>query len=87
MTAGPVSLMPGTARAHSALDRLARENTSGTIVDRKKELSTWADVCQQTTKRGSSVFVHVNNSYAGHAPVTVAQFSSCETARHGDAEN
>jgi uncharacterized protein YecE (DUF72 family) len=44
------------------------------IVDRKKELRSWVDVCQQITKRGSDVFVYVNNHYSGHAPKTVADF-------------
>jgi uncharacterized protein YecE (DUF72 family) len=44
------------------------------IVDRKKELHSWVDVCQQITKRGASVFVYVNNHYSGHAPKTVADF-------------
>jgi uncharacterized protein YecE (DUF72 family) len=42
------------------------------IVDRKKELHSWGDVCQQITKRGASVFVYVNNHYSGHALKTVA---------------
>jgi uncharacterized protein YecE (DUF72 family) len=44
------------------------------IVDRKKELRSWVDVCQQTVKRGVSAFVYVNNHYSGHAPKTVADF-------------
>lgn len=44
------------------------------IVDRKKELRSWVDVCQQTVKRGVSTFVYINNHYAGHAPKTVADF-------------
>jgi uncharacterized protein YecE (DUF72 family) len=44
------------------------------IVNRSKELHRWVDVCQQMTKRGASVFVYVNNHYAGHAPKTVADF-------------
>jgi uncharacterized protein YecE (DUF72 family) len=46
------------------------------IVDRKKELRSWVDVCQSTVKRGASTFVYVNNHYSGHAPKTVADFLS-----------
>jgi uncharacterized protein YecE (DUF72 family) len=44
------------------------------IVDRKKELNRWVDVCQQITKRGAKVYVYVNNHYSSHAPKTVADF-------------
>jgi uncharacterized protein YecE (DUF72 family) len=44
------------------------------IVDRSKELRSWVDVCERTTRRGVSTFVYVNNHYAGHAPATVASF-------------
>jgi uncharacterized protein YecE (DUF72 family) len=44
------------------------------IVDRKKELRGWVDVCQHIVKRGVSTFVYVNNHYSGHAPKTVADF-------------
>lgn len=44
------------------------------IVNRSKELRSWVDVCQQATHRGVSVWVYINNHYAGHAPATVAQF-------------
>jgi uncharacterized protein YecE (DUF72 family) len=44
------------------------------IVNRSKELRTWVDVCQQTIRRGVTVFVYVNNHYAGHGPATVADF-------------
>jgi uncharacterized protein YecE (DUF72 family) len=44
------------------------------IVNRSKELHSWVDVCQQITRRGTRVFVYVNNHYSGHAPKTVADF-------------
>ncbi len=44
------------------------------IVDRSKELRSWVDVCERTTRRGVSTFVYVNNHFAGHAPATVESF-------------
>jgi uncharacterized protein YecE (DUF72 family) len=44
------------------------------IVDRSKELRSWVDVCERTTRRGVSTFVYGNNHYAGHAPATVESF-------------
>jgi uncharacterized protein YecE (DUF72 family) len=44
------------------------------IVNRSRELRSWVDVCQRIYKRGESVFVYVNNHFAGHGPATVAQF-------------
>jgi uncharacterized protein YecE (DUF72 family) len=44
------------------------------IVNRSKDLRSWVDVCHQATHRGVSVWVYINNHYAGHAPATVAQF-------------
>jgi uncharacterized protein YecE (DUF72 family) len=44
------------------------------IVDRSRELRSWVDVCERTTRRGVSTFVYVNNHYAGFAPATVASF-------------
>ena len=41
------------------------------IVDRSKELRSWVDVCERTTRRGVTTYVYVNNHYAGHAPATV----------------
>jgi uncharacterized protein YecE (DUF72 family) len=43
-------------------------------VDRSKELRSWVDVCERTTRRGISTFFYVNNHYAGHAPATVESF-------------
>jgi uncharacterized protein YecE (DUF72 family) len=44
------------------------------IVNRSKELRSWVDVCEKATRRGVSVWVYINNHYAGHAPATIAQF-------------
>src|SRR5580698_10021446 len=44
------------------------------IVDRSRELMSWVNVCQRTTRRGASTYVYVNNHYAGFAPATVEQF-------------
>jgi uncharacterized protein YecE (DUF72 family) len=44
------------------------------IVDRSRELMSWVNVCQRTTRRGVATYVYVNNHYAGFAPATVEQF-------------
>ena len=44
------------------------------IVDRSRELMSWVNVCQRTTRRGISTYVYVNNHYAGFAPATAEQF-------------
>ena len=44
------------------------------IMNRSKELRSWVDVCHQATHRGVSVWIYINNHYAGHAPKTVADF-------------
>lgn len=44
------------------------------IVDRSREIADWTDVCEKITRRGTDVFVYVNNHYAGHAPATVRDF-------------
>jgi uncharacterized protein YecE (DUF72 family) len=41
---------------------------------RSKELMSWVNVCQRTIRRGVSIYVYVNNHYAGFAPATVEQF-------------
>jgi uncharacterized protein YecE (DUF72 family) len=52
------------------------------IVDRSKELRSWVDVCERTTRRGVSTFVYVNNHYAGHAPATVESLRKLWAQRH-----
>jgi len=44
------------------------------IVNRSRELRSWFEVCHLIYKRGESVFVYANNSYAGRAPATVTRF-------------
>jgi uncharacterized protein YecE (DUF72 family) len=44
------------------------------IVDRSRELMSWVNVCQRTTRRGVPTYVYVNNHYAGFAPGTIEQF-------------
>jgi uncharacterized protein YecE (DUF72 family) len=44
------------------------------IVDRSRELMSWVNVCQRTTRRGVTTYVYVNIHYAGFAPGTIEQF-------------
>lgn len=44
------------------------------VVNRTKELRSWMDICKRAVHRGVTVYIYVNNHYAGHAPATVAQF-------------
>jgi len=45
-----------------------------TIVDRRSELTEWANICWKISGRGVPIFAYANNHYAGHAPDTVRQF-------------
>jgi len=45
-----------------------------TIVDRRRELREWANVCWKISGRGVPIFAYANNHYAGHAPDTVREF-------------
>lgn len=45
-----------------------------TIVDRRRELEEWANICWKISGRGIPVFAYANNHYAGHAPATVHLF-------------
>jgi uncharacterized protein YecE (DUF72 family) len=45
-----------------------------TIVDRRRELTEWANICYKFNGRGIAVFAYANNHYAGHAPATIRQF-------------
>ncbi len=45
-----------------------------TIVDRRSELTEWANVCWKISGRGVPIFAYANNHYAGHAPATVRLF-------------
>ena len=53
------------------------------IVDRSRELMSWVNVCQPTTRRGVQTFFYVNNHYAGFAPATVEQFQRLWSAVTG----
>jgi uncharacterized protein YecE (DUF72 family) len=62
-----------------------------TIVDRRSELTEWANVCWKISGRGAPIFAYANNHYAGHAPATVRLFQELwkkqsEAARRGPAE-
>lgn len=45
-----------------------------TIVDRSKELSSWADFCYQIQRRGVMIYAYANNHYAGNGPATLRHF-------------
>jgi uncharacterized protein YecE (DUF72 family) len=45
-----------------------------TIVDRKRELREWANICFKFSSRGIPIFAYANNHYAGHAPATIELF-------------
>jgi len=42
-----------------------------TIVDRRRELEEWVEVCRKFNQRRISILAFANNHYAGHAPATV----------------
>lgn len=44
------------------------------IVDRRAELSEWAEIVRKVHKRRIQIFAYANNHYAGHAPATVEMF-------------
>jgi uncharacterized protein YecE (DUF72 family) len=45
-----------------------------TVVDRRSELRSWVDYCDQIRKRGVLIYAYANNHFGGHAPATIAQF-------------
>ena len=45
-----------------------------TIIDRRTELSEWANVVFKISARGIPTFAYANNHYAGHAPSTIRLF-------------
>lgn len=45
-----------------------------TVVDRAEQLRSWVDFCDQTTKRGITVYAYANNHYAGFGPATIELF-------------
>jgi uncharacterized protein YecE (DUF72 family) len=44
------------------------------IVDRRAELSEWAEILGKVRKRKIQIFAYANNHYAGYAPATVEMF-------------
>jgi uncharacterized protein YecE (DUF72 family) len=44
------------------------------IVDRRTELSEWAEILGKVRKRKIQIFAYANNHYAGYAPATVEMF-------------
>ena len=55
-----------------------------TIVDRRSELTEWANVCWKISGRGVPVFAYANNHYAGHAPATVRLFEELWNKQRGE---
>ena len=45
-----------------------------TIVNRRRELEGWVEVCRNFNQRSISILAFANNHYAGHAPATVRLF-------------
>ncbi|HUK53054.1 MAG TPA: DUF72 domain-containing protein [Candidatus Binatia bacterium] len=63
-----------------------------TIVDRRSELTEWANVCWKISGRGVLIFAYANNHYAGHAPATVRLFQEiwgkqCGVSQKGAASS
>jgi hypothetical protein len=52
-----------------------------TVVDRAGQLGTWVDFCDQTTKRGVTIYAYANNHYAGFGPATVELFRNLWCAK------
>ena len=44
------------------------------IVDRRQELSEWADILGKVHKRKIQIYAYANNHYAGYGPATVKMF-------------
>lgn len=45
-----------------------------TVVDRREELTNWAELFRQFLSRNLKVFAYANNHYAGYGPTTVKLF-------------
>ncbi len=62
------------------------------IVDRRAELSEWADILGKVHKRKIQIFAYANNHFAGHGPATVEMFQQLwrrqvkEETKSGKAE-
>jgi uncharacterized protein YecE (DUF72 family) len=52
-----------------------------TVVDWTAQLRSWVDFCDQTTKRGVTVYAYANNHYAGFGPATVELFRNLWCAK------
>jgi uncharacterized protein YecE (DUF72 family) len=46
------------------------------IIDRRAELTEWADILGKVRKRKIQIFAYANNHHAGHGPATVEMFRS-----------
>jgi uncharacterized protein YecE (DUF72 family) len=46
------------------------------IIDRRAELTEWADILGKVRKRKIQIFAYANNHYAGYGPATVEMFRS-----------
>jgi len=44
------------------------------VVDRRADLRTWRDYCRKIQRRGVTLYVYINNHYAGCAPATAETF-------------
>jgi uncharacterized protein YecE (DUF72 family) len=51
------------------------------VVDRTNQLSSWVDFCDQTTRRGVTVYAYANNHDAGFGPATVELFRNLWSAK------
>jgi uncharacterized protein YecE (DUF72 family) len=54
---------------------------NNTVIDRAHQLRSWVDFCDQTTKRGVTVYAYANNHYAGFGPATVGLFRNLWQAK------
>jgi uncharacterized protein YecE (DUF72 family) len=55
------------------------------IVDRRRELEEWVDVCREFARRRVNIYAFANNHYAGHAPATVRLFQDLWKKKGGAA--
>jgi uncharacterized protein YecE (DUF72 family) len=68
------SWMPRPAQWFEKLDPITAKVWDKVIVDRRAELSEWADILGKVRKRKIQIFAYANNHYAGHGPATVEMF-------------
>jgi uncharacterized protein YecE (DUF72 family) len=55
-----------------------------TIVDRRVELTQWAEVLDKVRQIKIPIYAYANNHYAGHGPATVEIFKALWRARGGE---